>query len=84
VIYTSDHGDNLGARGLWGKATMYEESAGIPMLLAGEGMPGFVVTMKYRSAAATWTYSEGDRPLRCVQYKTGFSVTFLMRLSPWG
>ncbi|MFL5269649.1 MAG: sulfatase-like hydrolase/transferase [Stellaceae bacterium] len=39
VIYTSDHGDNLGARGLWGKATMYEESAGIPMLLAGEGAP---------------------------------------------
>ena len=35
VIYTSDHGDNLGARGLWGKATMYEESAGIPMLLTG-------------------------------------------------
>ena len=39
VIYTSDHGDNLGARGLWGKATMYEESAGIPMLVAGEGVP---------------------------------------------
>ena len=39
VIYTSDHGDNLGARGLWGKATMYEESAGIPMLMAGEGVP---------------------------------------------
>ena len=39
VIYTSDHGDNLGARGLWGKATMDQESAGIPMLLAGEGVP---------------------------------------------
>jgi choline-sulfatase len=39
VIYTSDHGDNLGARGLWGKATMYEESAAIPMLVAGEGVP---------------------------------------------
>ena len=25
VIYTSDHGDNLGARGLWGKSTLYEE-----------------------------------------------------------
>jgi choline-sulfatase len=43
VIYTSDHGDNLGARGLWGKATMYEESAGIPMLLAGEGAPAGAV-----------------------------------------
>ena len=28
VIYTSDHGDNLGTRGLWGKSNMYEESAG--------------------------------------------------------
>ncbi len=42
VIYTSDHGDNLGARGLWGKATMYEESAGIPMLLMGQGVPAGV------------------------------------------
>jgi choline-sulfatase len=43
VIYTSDHGDNLGTRGLWGKATMYEESAGIPMLLAGEEVPAGIV-----------------------------------------
>jgi choline-sulfatase len=35
VIYSSDHGDNLGARGMWGKSTMYEESAGIPLILAG-------------------------------------------------
>jgi choline-sulfatase len=39
VVYSSDHGDNLGARGLWGKSTMYEESAGIPMILAGPGVP---------------------------------------------
>lgn len=39
VIYTSDHGDNLGARGLWGKSTMFEEIAGVPMLLAGPGVP---------------------------------------------
>jgi choline-sulfatase len=35
VVYTSDHGDNLGARGLWGKSTMYEESVGVPLILAG-------------------------------------------------
>ena len=35
VIYTSDHGDNLGARGLWGKSTFYEESVAIPMIMAG-------------------------------------------------
>jgi len=43
VIYTTDHGDNLGARGLWGKATMYEEGAGISMLVAGEGVPAATV-----------------------------------------
>ena len=37
VIYTSDHGDNLGTRGLWGKSNMYEESAGVPMIMAGPG-----------------------------------------------
>ena len=37
VIYSSDHGDNLGTRGMWGKSTMYEESAGIPMIMAGAG-----------------------------------------------
>jgi choline-sulfatase len=39
VLYSSDHGDNLGTRGLWGKSTMYEESAGIPMILAGPEVP---------------------------------------------
>jgi choline-sulfatase len=39
VIYTSDHGDNLGTRGLWGKCTMYEEAVGVPMILAGDGVP---------------------------------------------
>src|SRR5205085_6645789 len=43
VLYSSDHGDNLGTRRLWGKSTMYEESAGVPMLLAGPDVPqGFV------------------------------------------
>jgi choline-sulfatase len=43
VIYTSDHGNNLGTRGLWGKSTMYEESAGVPMIAAGPDIPqGFV------------------------------------------
>ena len=39
VIYSSDHGDNLGTRGMWGKSTMYEESAGIPMIMAGPDIP---------------------------------------------
>ncbi len=39
VIYTSDHGDNIGARRLWGKSTMHEESAGIPLIMAGPDIP---------------------------------------------
>jgi len=39
VIYTSDHGDNIGNRGMWGKSVMYEESAGIPMIVSGPGVP---------------------------------------------
>ena len=39
VIYTSDHGDNLGARGLWGKSTMYEESVAVPLIVAGPDLP---------------------------------------------
>ena len=39
MIYTSDHGDNLGARGLWGKSNMYEDSVGVPMIMAGPGIP---------------------------------------------
>ena len=43
VLYSADHGDNLGTRGLWGKSTMYEEAAGVPMIAAGPGLPrGFV------------------------------------------
>jgi choline-sulfatase len=36
VLYTSDHGDNLGARGLWGKSTMYQEAAAVPLIISGE------------------------------------------------
>lgn len=39
VIYTTDHGDNMGHRGLWGKSNMYEESAAIPMVIAGADVP---------------------------------------------
>lgn len=38
VVFVSDHGDNLGSRALWGKSTMYEESAGVPMAMAGPGI----------------------------------------------
>ena len=35
IIYASDHGESLGNRGLWGKMTMYEDSASIPLIIKG-------------------------------------------------
>jgi choline-sulfatase len=44
VMYTSDHGDNLGSRGMWGKSTLFEEASGVPLIVAGPGIePGKVV-----------------------------------------
>jgi choline-sulfatase len=45
VIYTSDRGDNVGARGLRGRSNLYQESVAVPMLMAGPGIrPGAVET----------------------------------------
>jgi choline-sulfatase len=32
IVYTSDHGEQLGEHGLWWKSTMYEGSVGVPMI----------------------------------------------------
>lgn len=37
VVYSSDHGDHVGERGLWWKHTFYDESAKVPMILS---LPG--------------------------------------------
>ncbi len=39
IVYTSDHGESLGARGLYGKFTHFEEVAAVPMILAGPDVP---------------------------------------------
>ena len=39
IVYTTDHGDMMGEHGLWWKSVLYEGSAGVPMLLAGPGVP---------------------------------------------
>ncbi len=39
IIYSSDHGECLGARGIFGKFVMYEESAAVPLIIAGPGVP---------------------------------------------
>jgi choline-sulfatase len=44
IVYTSDHGEALGAHGLFGKANLLEPSAGVPMLISGPGVPRGQVT----------------------------------------
>ncbi len=39
IIYTSDHGDHNGDRGLWTKMTLYDESTGVPLIITGPGIP---------------------------------------------
>lgn len=39
IIYASDHGDNIGHRGLWGKSVMYEDSVAVPMIMKGPEIP---------------------------------------------
>ena len=38
VLYTADHGDMLGAHGIWGKSVFYEPSVGVPLLFRVPGM----------------------------------------------
>jgi len=65
IVYSSDHGDNLGTRGLWGKSTMYEESAGIPMLMAGPDVPAGKVCdtpVTLADGFPTFIHALGARP----------------------
>jgi choline-sulfatase len=39
VIFSSDHGDNQGVRGLWNKSMLYRESTEVPLIVAGPGVP---------------------------------------------
>lgn len=39
IVYSSDHGDSGGSRGLFGKFTMYDESAAVPLIMSGPDIP---------------------------------------------
>lgn len=38
IVYTSDHGDHLGERGLWWKHTFFEESVKVPLIMRWPGV----------------------------------------------
>lgn len=37
IVYTTDHGDQLGERGLWWKHTLYEDSIRVPLVMSWPG-----------------------------------------------
>jgi len=39
IIFTSDHGDNLGDYGIWDKRFFYEGSVGVPLIMCAPGIP---------------------------------------------
>lgn len=39
VIYVSDHGESAGRNGLWWKSQFYDHAVGVPMIMAGPGIP---------------------------------------------
>ncbi|MCR9276202.1 MULTISPECIES: sulfatase-like hydrolase/transferase [Mameliella] len=49
VIYSSDHGEQLGMRGRWGKSTLYRESTQVPLIAAG---PGFAPDRRVTTAVS--------------------------------
>ena len=76
VVYSSDHGDNVGARGLWGKSNLYQESVAVPMIAAGPDWPtgrcATPVSLLDLSAEIATQFgaqldaSEGVKPLRKI------------------
>ena len=39
IVFTSDHGDNLGDYGIWDKRFFYKQSVGVPLVVCGPGVP---------------------------------------------
>jgi choline-sulfatase len=38
-VFSSDHGDNQGSRGMWNKSTLYREATNVPLIVSGPGVP---------------------------------------------
>ena len=39
IVCTSDHSNNVGDGGMWGKSNLYQESGGVPLILSGPDVP---------------------------------------------
>jgi len=78
VVYASDHGEQIGERGLWWKHTLYDESAKVPCVLA---WPGRLPEGERRAAVtnltdltATMLDAVGAAPLPSAQASSFLDV----------
>lgn len=65
ICFTSDHGEMLGEHHMWRKAYPYEGSSRVPLLLAGPGLPGGVVSdevVELRDVMPTLLAAAGVEP----------------------
>lgn len=76
VIYASDHGDNLGARGQWGKSNLYRESVDVPLIMAGPQVRQGVCTtpVSLIDLSATILDSLGVAPAQALPQADGRSL----------
>lgn len=76
VIYASDHGDNLGARGQWGKSNLYRESVDVPLIMAGPDIGHGVceTPVSLIDLSATIVDSAGLDPTRVLPDAQGRSL----------
>ena len=85
IVYTSDHGDNLGNRGLWGKSVMYEESVAVPLIMAGKDIPeGKAVStpVSLVDLAPTFVEALGEQPTVEERKLPGRSLFEIIREEP--
>jgi choline-sulfatase len=69
IVYTSDHGEMLGNKGIWSTSALYEESVGVPLILSGPNVaPGAVVDelVSHVDLVPTLLHAAGDASGRNV------------------
>ena len=77
VVYTSDHGDQFGWQGVFGKKNLYEGSVGVPLIAAGPDIPEQCVVTQLASHVdlfPTFVEALGVRPVAADQSLPGISL----------